>query len=197
MSSALVLVVLNNLRDLGEQVDGDGGSLQDEKKVPGDPGGGNDGSIVLGDASAATEDVAKEQERGENHKRTNVLARVMEHEPEDDQVLDGDKEGLAIGGDGVVLTDVVGQGDDTGEGLKHVRGDGDTFGGAGLDNLDDLRHLDDGTASDDTEAEALGNCILDAVDIVVVEIFDEGAVAGITNDGDGGRLEEERELHRG
>lgn len=101
------------------------------------------------------ENVAEEQEGGENHESGGVLAAVVEHKSEDSQILESDEEGLAVGGDGVVAADVVGEGDDTGEGLEHVGVERDALGGAGLNDLDDLGYLDDGTTGDDSEAEAL------------------------------------------
>ena len=56
-------------------------------------------------------------------------ARVVDDEEGDDDVLDGEEEVLAVGGEGVGVAVGVGEGDGVGEGFEDVGGEGEPAGG--------------------------------------------------------------------
>jgi hypothetical protein len=68
-------------------------------------------------------------------------------------ILDHQKEVLAIGGEGELGPNVVGNGDEQTGRVEEVRGQADAPSRSRVDNLDDLRHLDDPAPYDDTNAE--------------------------------------------
>jgi hypothetical protein len=66
----------------------------------------------------------------------------------------------------VTLPDVVGEGDEEGGGFEEVGEEGDAGGGLRVDELEELRDLDDGTGADDADAEAFGDGEFEAVGVV-------------------------------
>lgn len=108
---------------------------------------------------------------------------VVEDEDGDDDVLREDEGGLAVGAEGEAVAVVVGEGDEVRARLEYVGEEGDAVGGLGADELEDLRHLDDGGGADDANAEALGDGELEAGSVLEVNVEEDGLVALVADDG--------------
>lgn len=67
--------------------------------------------------------------------------------------------------------------------LKKIRHERDTFGRLRADKLQDLRNLDNSRGADDADAETLADAILDAFDILNVDVEQQRLVAFFANDG--------------
>lgn len=109
---------------------------------------------------------------------------VVEDEDGYDDVLTHDQGRLAKGAEGEAIADVVRERDNVGSGLEEVGEEGDAVGRARVDQLEDLRHLDDGRGGDDADAKTLGDAELDAVDILEVDVEEQRRVARLSDDGD-------------
>ena len=114
----------------------------------------------------------------------------VQDEDADGDILDGDECRLAIGAEGEGVADVVGEGDEEAGRLEEVRGQAQALSGAGLDELEDLGHLDDGGGGDDGDAEGFGDSEPEAVRVGGdVEVEEKGAVALGAEEGDEGIVE--------
>lgn len=111
-------------------------------------------------------------------------ATVVEHQDGDDDVLAHDQGSLAKGAKGEAIAHVVGQRDEVRARLEEVGEEGDSLGGPGADELEDLGHLDDGRGGNDADAEALGDAELQTLDIFEVNVEEDGTVALLADDGD-------------
>lgn len=88
------------------------------------------------------------------------------------------------------MADVIAEADEVRAALEQVREETETLCGLGVDELEQLGHLDDGGGADDADAQTLGDGKLDALGGSQVDIVDEGFVAngadeGFTEVGDG------------
>jgi len=122
------------------------------------------------------------------------LAAVAQHQHGDDDVLGHDQGGLAEGAEGEARADVVGEADEVGGRLEEVAEEGDAGGGARGEQLEDLRHLDDGGGRDDADAQAFGDGELDAGGGAGVDVQQEGLVAFRAQEGDSEVADRGREV---
>lgn len=68
------------------------------------------------------------------------------------------------------MADVVAERDEVCAGLEQVGQEGETLGRLRVDELEQLRHLDDGGRADDADAEALGDGELEAFRVRRVDV---------------------------
>ena len=114
----------------------------------------------------------------------------VQNQDADCDILDGDEGRLAVCAEGEGVADVVGERDQERRGLEDVGGEAQPLRGAGLEELENLRDLDDGGGSDDGEAEGFGDCEGQAFRVGrYVEVEEEGAVALGADEGDKGVVE--------
>lgn len=84
-------------------------------------------------------------------------AAVVENQNGNDDILAQDEGRLAEGAEREAISNVVGQRDEVGGRLEEVGQKGHARRGLRLDQLDDLRHLDDRGRADDADAQSLGD----------------------------------------
>lgn len=123
-------------------------------------------------------------ERGNEGGSESGATAEVEDKDADDDILTEDQGGLAVGAEGELIAEVVGEGDEVRAGFEEIGQEGDTFGRLGADKLEDLRHLDDGGGGDDADAEALADGELEAVLVVEGHVKEQGLVAVLADDGD-------------
>lgn len=108
---------------------------------------------------------------------------IVENQHGDDNVLAKDEGGLAVGGEGEAIADVVGQRDEVAGRLEQVREEADARGGARPRQVDDLRHLDHRRGRHDTHAQRLGHGELEAFCVSEVDVQHERGVALVADQG--------------
>lgn len=101
------------------------------------------------------ERVDRAAHRGEERARLRRLPRVDQDQDADDHVLDRDQARLAVRAEGEPVAHVVRQCDDEARRFQKVARERQALGRPRLDQLDDLRHLDDRRRRDDAYAERL------------------------------------------
>lgn len=121
---------------------------------------------------------------GNKQSRHGRPAAVVQDEDGDDDVLAHDEGGLAKGAKGEAIAHVVRQRDEVRARLEQVRQKRHALGGLGLEQLEDLRDLDDGRGADDANAQALADGELDALGVFDVDVEQQRLVAGLADDGD-------------
>lgn len=121
------------------------------------------------------------------HERSGVraLPGVVQHEHGDHDILRGDEGRLAVGAEREPVARVVGEGHDVRGRLEEIGEDADAGGGLGGEQLEDLRHLDDGSGGDDAETEAFRDGELQALSVGQGDVADEGCVAVAPEEGEG------------
>lgn len=97
-------------------------------------------------------------------------AAVSEDQDGDDDVLAHDEGRLAKGAEGEAVAHVVCQRDEVGGRLEEVGQEGHALGRLGVEELGNLRDLDDGGGGDDADAEAFANGVFDAFRVVEVDV---------------------------
>lgn len=75
------------------------------------------------------------------------------------------------------MAHVVAQADEVCAALEQVRQKAQALGGLRVDELEELRHLDDARRADDADSETLGDGELEALGFLEVHIVDERLVA--------------------
>ena len=121
---------------------------------------------------------------GDKHGSQASPAAIVQDQHRDDDILGDDQGGLAVGAEGEAVADVVSQGDQIRARLEEVGQERHAFGRLGLDELEDLRDLDDGSGGDDADTQTLRDGKLEAFRVLEIDVVKEDLVAGIANDGD-------------
>lgn len=139
--------------------------------------------VLLANVVSGEEDHAKRGQAAEEGSGGTALAAVAQEEGGDDEVLDEDESRLAVRAKGEAVAVVVGQRDQVSDRLEQVRQERHALGRLGAHQLDDLRNLDNGGRADDGDAQTLADAVLDAVDILDVDVHHQRLVALVSDDG--------------
>lgn len=125
--------------------------------------------------------------RGSQHRDKDSSQRssvaVVEDQDRNNDVLAHDESRLSIGAKRESITDIVGERNEVCGRLEEVGQKRDSCGGLRVDQLQDLRHLDNGRSANDANAEALADGELQALGVVNVDIEQDGLVALFADDG--------------
>ena len=112
------------------------------------------------------------------HRRARILPTIMQHQRANHDILQRNQRALAKRAERVSLADIVREGDEEGGRLEQVGEEGDAGRGLRVDELEELRDLDDGAGADDANAETFADGEFEAVGVVDwVDVEDEVFVA--------------------
>ena len=110
-------------------------------------------------------------------------AAVVEDQDRNDDVLAHDEGRLSIGAKRELVAHIVGERNEVCGRLEEVGQKRDAGGGLRVDQLQDLRHLDNGRGANDANAEALADGELQALGVFNIDIEQDGLVALFADDG--------------
>lgn len=112
------------------------------------------------------------------------LAGEVQHQDRDDHILHRNQRRLAVGAKRELLAVVICEGDQEGRGLEEIGEERNALGRARLEQLEDLRDLDNRRRGDDADSQPLGDGELDAFRGGRVDIQQQRLVALVAYDGD-------------
>lgn len=108
-------------------------------------------------APAEEQSVRGSRESRNEDTRKRTATRVNEDERSDGDVLHSDERRLTVRAEREAMTRIVRQRDEEAGRLEHVRNEAKPLGGLRVDELQQLRDLDDGRGGDDADAERFGD----------------------------------------
>lgn len=133
-------------------------------------------------------DIAVKQQESSSSQRSNKhrshipLARVLQHQEANRDILDHNERRLAERRERELVAHVVHQRDHQTGGFQQVADEADALGGARVDQLDHLRDFDDGGGGDDGEAERFGDGEFHADRVADCEVVNQAAVAAVAEE---------------
>lgn len=120
---------------------------------------------------------ARRQQAADPSGNGQTLATVLEDQTGNSNVLDENEGRLAVGAKRKAAAHIVGKANEVGARLEQVREEREALCRLRVEQLEQLRHLDNGRGADDANAQALGNGQLDAFGCAEVHVVDERLVA--------------------
>lgn len=133
--------------------------------------------VGLVDLVLVEQEVPSASQSGNPRRDRRLPAAVVQNQRRNSNVLDQNKGGFAVGAERESMADVVAQRDEVCAGLQDIGEEREAFSGLRVQQLEELRDLDDRGCADDTDSKTFRDGELDTLGLGEIDVVKERLVA--------------------